>query len=157
MVNNKATYQRQSWIPEAPTGEQAVFIPTASADNHLVPAIIEEHKLYFMQDPENHTTWDVCQTDQPNTHDIDQGVCNTLVVPITVMSDDNLNHCKAIYLGQQQHQVTHETLKDLFKQGKVFRDILQRIIFTARFEDATPPNCKVICMLIQFPPEMDEN
>ena len=68
MVNNMATYQRQSWIPDTPTGEQAVFIPTGSNDNHLLPAIIEEHKLYFnphiislmfMQDPENHTTWDV--------------------------------------------------------------------------------------------------
>ena len=47
MVNNRATYQRQSWIPEAPTGKQAVFIPTASDKNHLVPAIIEEHKLHF--------------------------------------------------------------------------------------------------------------
>ena len=47
MVNTTATYQRQSWIPEAPTGEQALFIPTASNDNCLVPAIIEEHKLYF--------------------------------------------------------------------------------------------------------------
>ena len=72
MVNNRATYQRQSWIPEAPTGEQALFIPTTKDDNHLLPTIIEEHKLnsnlhiislMFTQDPENHTTWDVCQTD----------------------------------------------------------------------------------------------
>ena len=70
VVNNRATYQRQSWIPEAPAGEQVLFIPTASDDNHLVPAIIGEHKLYFnpqiislmfMQDPDNHTTWDICQ------------------------------------------------------------------------------------------------
>ena len=47
MVNNRATYQRQSWIPEAPTGEQALFIPAASDNNHPVPAIIEEHKLYL--------------------------------------------------------------------------------------------------------------
>ena len=47
MVNNRATYQRQSWIPEAAAGKQALFIPAASDDNHLVPAIIEEHKLYF--------------------------------------------------------------------------------------------------------------
>ena len=69
MVNNRTTYQRQSWIPEAPAGEQPVFIPTASDDNHPVPAIIEEHKLYFKLhiislmftwDPETHTTWDVC-------------------------------------------------------------------------------------------------
>ena len=71
MVNNRATYQRQSWIPDTPTGEQAVFIPTPRADNCLVPTIIEEHKLYFdlniislmfMWDPENHTPWDVCQS-----------------------------------------------------------------------------------------------
>ena len=72
MVKNRATYQRQSWIPEAPTGEQALFIPAASDDNHPVPAIIEEHKLYFnlhiislmfKQDPDNCTTWDICQAD----------------------------------------------------------------------------------------------
>ena len=45
MVNNRATYQRQSWIPEAPAGEEALFIATASGDNCPVPAIIEEHKL----------------------------------------------------------------------------------------------------------------
>ena len=47
MVTNRITYQRQSWIPDAPEGGQAVFIPAARADNHLVPTIIEEHKLYF--------------------------------------------------------------------------------------------------------------
>ena len=35
---------------------------------------------------------------------------------------------------------------EFYKQGKVIRDILQRIILTARFEDSTPPKCKVICM-----------
>ena len=40
MVNNRATYKRQSWITHAPTGEQALFIPVASDDNHLVPATI---------------------------------------------------------------------------------------------------------------------
>ena len=76
MVNNRATYQRQSWIPEESAGEQELFIPAVGNTNHLVPAIIEEHKLcfnlciislMFMWDPENHTTWNVCQTDQPNT------------------------------------------------------------------------------------------
>ena len=71
MVNNMATYQRQSWISDAPAGEQVVFIPTASDNNHPVPAIIEEHNLYFnlhiislmfMWDPEYCSTWDVCQT-----------------------------------------------------------------------------------------------
>ena len=40
-------FQEQSRIPDAPEGSQAVFIPTARADNCPVPAIIEEHKLYF--------------------------------------------------------------------------------------------------------------
>ena len=64
MVNNKVTYQRQSWIPNTPTGKQAVFIPTTSDENHLVPAI----KLYFNSHiishmftwvSENFPTWDV--------------------------------------------------------------------------------------------------
>ena len=71
---------------------------------------------------------------------------DTFVIPITIISDANLNHCKTLYLGQWQHQVQHEALNECCKQGKVFRDILQRIILTARFEDTTPPECEVICM-----------
>ena len=68
MVTNRDTYQRQSWMPDAPAGDQAVFIPAARADSCLVPAIIEEHKLYFnlhinslmsTWDPELCTTGDV--------------------------------------------------------------------------------------------------
>ena len=47
MVNDGLTFQEQSWIPNAPKGTQVVFIPAAGVDNHPVPAIIEEHKLYF--------------------------------------------------------------------------------------------------------------
>ena len=47
MVTNRASYQSQSWIPNEPGGDQAVFIPTAGADNCPVSTIIEEHKLYF--------------------------------------------------------------------------------------------------------------
>ena len=47
MVTNRITYQRQSWIPDAPKGGQVVFIPAARADSCLVPTIIEEHKLYY--------------------------------------------------------------------------------------------------------------
>ena len=71
-----------------------------------------------------------------------------LVVPTTGMSDTNLNHCKAIYINMQQDQVPHETFRELSEQGKVFKDILQRIILTARFEDTTPPKCKILCMWI---------
>ena len=138
-----------------PTGKQVVFIPAARADNCPVPAIIEEHKIYFnlhiisllfAQDPENHTTLDACQSVQPTTHDVDQDVCDAIVVPITVISNSNLNHCETIYFGQQQHCVPHETFRGLPKQGKVFKDILERIILTARFEGATQFECKVICM-----------
>ena len=99
----------------------------------------------FMWDPENHTTWDVHLTVQQITRDFDQGVHDTLVVPITVVSNADINHCEAIYVGQQQHLVPHETWKELDQQGRVLRDVLQRIIFPARFEDATPPKYKVIC------------
>ena len=69
MVNNRATYQRQLWIPEAAAGEQMLFIPSASDENHPVPSIIEEHRLYFNPhiislmftwDPEDCFTWDIC-------------------------------------------------------------------------------------------------
>ena len=71
-MNNRATYQRQSYIPEAPAGKQALFIPAASDDSCLVPAIFEEHKLYFnlhiislmfKWNPEDCITWDVCGAD----------------------------------------------------------------------------------------------
>ena len=47
MVTDGLTFQEQSWIPNTPKGTQVVFIPTARADNCLVPTIMEEHKLYF--------------------------------------------------------------------------------------------------------------
>ena len=103
MVNNRATYQRQSYIPEAPAGEQALFIPAASDNNCPVPAIIEEHKLYFnlhiislmfTWDPDNSTTWDVCQANQPNMCDVDQGMHDILKMP---------THCETQWMGQQQH------------------------------------------------------
>ena len=62
-----------------------VFVPTSRADNCQVAAIIEEYMLFFnpciiafmfMQDPQLRTTWDVCWSVQPNTHDINQGICN---------------------------------------------------------------------------------
>ena len=34
MVNNRLTFQEQSWVPEACEGAQLVLIPTARADNH---------------------------------------------------------------------------------------------------------------------------
>ena len=105
MVNNRATYQRQSWIPEAPTGEQALFITAASNGNCPVPPIIEEHKLnfnlliislMFTWDPDNHTTSDIHHADRPNMHDINQGMRGALKVPITVISNANITRCKTV-------------------------------------------------------------
>ena len=85
-----------------------VFVPAARADNKLVDAMIEEHKLIlnpsiiplmFMWDPENHITCQVCQSVQATTHDVDQSMNNTLVVPTTVISNTKLNHFEAIYTG----------------------------------------------------------
>ena len=130
MVNNRATYQRQSWIPEAPTDEQVLFIPAASDNNCPVPAIFEEHKLYFnlciisfmfSQDPDNHTTWDICQADRPNTCDIDQGMCDALQVPITILSDADITRCENHWVGQQRHQVPHATWGNLLNKGKCLR------------------------------------
>ena len=99
-----------------------------------------------MQDPESHTTWYVYGTDQPNTHDIDQGMCNTLMAPITVVSNADITHCKTLWIGQQQHRVPYATWRELNEQGEAFMHILQRIIFPARFEDAMCSECKVIFM-----------
>ena len=47
MVNDRRTYQEQSWIPNAPKGTQLVFIPAVRVDNHEVIAITEEYKILF--------------------------------------------------------------------------------------------------------------
>ena len=47
MVNDRLTYQEQSWVADSPEGAQLVFIPTARVDNHKVTTIIEEHNLFF--------------------------------------------------------------------------------------------------------------
>ena len=113
MVNNKVTYQRQSWIPNTPTDVQAVFIPTPSYENHPVPAIIEEHELYFkaciiylmfMWDPEDCITWDVCRSDGPNVHNINQAMHNTLKVPITIVSKAHINTCVTCWMAEQKYK-----------------------------------------------------
>ena len=57
----------------------------------------------FTQDPENCTIWDVCQSVQPTTHDINQGILDTLVVPPTILSDADFNHFIAIDISLWQH------------------------------------------------------
>ena len=47
MVNNRTTYQQQSYILDAPEGMQVVFIPATYSESHPVPDIIKKRKLYF--------------------------------------------------------------------------------------------------------------
>ena len=140
MVNDGLTYQEQSWVPNTPKGAQLVFIPAARVDNYEVTAIIEEHKLFFnlciialmfMQEPQLHTTWDVCWSVQPNTHDVDQGICDALAAPTTDLNDVTLNFCTCRYIKLWWHQVPVETSTEWSKQGELFKDILQRVILTA--------------------------
>ena len=70
------------------------------------------------------------------------------MVPTTYLNDGNLNFCVHTYIKLQLHQVPHETIRELSKQGKLFKDILQRVILPAQFEDARPSGCKIICMWI---------
>ena len=77
---------------------------------------------------------------------IDQGMHDTLKVPITIISDTDITYCKTCWMGQQRPQVPHATWRELIEQGEVFKHIMQRIIFPGRFEDATPSKCKVIHM-----------
>ena len=79
-------------------------------------------------------------------HDVNQGMHDTLKVPITFISDADINYCKTWWMGQRRHQVPHATWRELIKQGEAFKDIMQRIIFPDRFEDAMPSECEVICM-----------
>ena len=77
MVSNRATYQRQSYIHNAHTGMQAIFNTTTNDKKHPVPAIVEEHKLYFnlciisfmfMWDPCIYDTQDVHGPDAWDVH-----------------------------------------------------------------------------------------
>ena len=72
------------------------------------------------------------------THDINQGVHNALKVPITIVSDADIARCENHWVTKWSHQVPHATWGELTEQGEAFKDIMQRIIFLARFEDSTP-------------------
>ena len=126
MVNNGLTYQEQSWNPSTNEGAQLVFIPATRVDNCEVTAIIEEYKLFFhlhiielmfTQEPELQTTWDVCQSVQSNTCDIDQGIHNALVVPTTNLSNGDINCCICRYVKLWQYRVPLETFKELSEES----------------------------------------
>ena len=80
MVNNRLSFQEQSWVPEAGEGTQLVLIPAARADNQEVTTIIEEHKLFFnlciialmlTYESQLQNTWDACFSVEPTTCNID--------------------------------------------------------------------------------------
>ena len=144
IVNNWATYQRQSWIPEAPGGKQA----TASNDNHPVPAIIEEHKLnfnpcmnslLFTQDPEDCITLDVHQADHPNAHNVNQGMCDTLKVPITTISDANIASCTTHWMGKWKYKAPYATWMELTEEGNFLRIYCRELY--------SQPDLKMPCQL----------
>ena len=83
LVNNQTRYQQQSYLQGAPTGMQAVFIPASNDISHLVPAIVEEKKLYFnlqmialmfMQDLVKSVIWDICRPLDTNMHNGDHSM-----------------------------------------------------------------------------------
>ena len=93
-------------------------------------------------------TWDVWQSVQPNTHDIDQGIHAALAVPTTDQNNGDLNCCIHRYIELRWHQVLDETSTEWSEQGELFKEILQRVILPTQFKAATPSKCKIICMWI---------
>ena len=92
---------------------QAVFNPTTYDESHLVPDIIEQHKLYFnpciislmlMSGPPLHLTrpthqpdtWDVHPATKPSMCNINQSMCDELKVPITNIDDVRINYCTPV-------------------------------------------------------------
>ena len=74
-------------------------------------------------------------------------MCNTLKVPITIVSDADITYCEICMMGQSRGIKFHmQRGGELIEQEEAFMDVMQRIIFPARFEDAMPSKCKVICM-----------
>ena len=98
----------------------------------------------FTQEPELCTTW-VSLTKYTQCR---RRHTQYLSGTTTYLNDGNLNFCVHRYIKLQLHQVPHETIRELSKQGKLFKDILQRVILPARFEDARPSGCRIICMWI---------
>ena len=70
---------------------------------------------------------------------------NALKVPITVINEAHIESCVTCWTGEWKYKPQYATWRGLTEETKVFKYILQRIIFPARFEDATPAECKIIC------------
>ena len=74
---------------------------------------------------------------------------NALVAPTSNLNEDDINHCISEYITQQQYKVPYATFKELCKQGKLLKDILQRVILPAQFKGATSSKCEIVCMWIE--------
>ena len=129
MVNNRVTYQRQSWIPDGPAGEQAVCIPGASDENHLVPAIIEEHKLYFNPhiislmftwDPEDCIYWHIHQADRPNACNVNRGV-QCIKGTHHFVSNAHISSCATHWMASRSINLDMQHGGDLLKRQKCLR------------------------------------
>ena len=73
-------------------------------------------------------------------------MCDTLKVPITIISFADITSCTTCWTGQWKYKVPYATWMELTEEGKVFKDVQQTIIFPARFGDAMPPECEIICI-----------
>ena len=60
---------------------------------------------------------------------------DALKAPITVISDTDIVRCENCWVGEQRPQVPHATWGELIEQVEALKDIMERIIFTIRFED----------------------
>ena len=76
-------------------------------------------------------------------------MCDALVVPTSDLNKDDINHFISEYISMWQHQVPYRSFKELCEQGKVFKDILQRVILPTQFEAATSSKCEITCMWIE--------
>ena len=77
---------------------------------------------------------------------VNQGMHNILKMPITIVSNADITNCKTLWMGQWRHRVPYAIWRKLTEQGHVFTEKLKRTIFPARFENAMPSECEVICM-----------
>ena len=86
-------------MSDMPKGMQVVLIPASDNEDHLVPTIVEEYKLYFnlhlislmfTQSIFQCDTWDVHEAHSPYMHNINQSVWKDIKVPITKLINPNM-------------------------------------------------------------------
>ena len=73
-------------------------------------------------------------------------MCEALKVPITVINEAHIDSSITQWNVSRSINLNMHHGGGLLEEVKVFKDILQRIIFPARFEDAMPDECEIICI-----------